>query len=91
MVNHADFEFETNTLSAFKLESDISNYCRVGDPIRSNLGKSLSPTFQGRVNIYADDGRVECNVTFTPTESSKYLVNVTGVNVTGKRGKPYIP
>ena len=90
-ANCADFDFEMDSLNSLEIESHICNHCRIGEPIRSNLSMSILPSFKDRVDIYADDGRVECTVTVTLTQSEAYLVSVTSVHVTGKRGKPYRP
>ena len=89
MANFRDFEFETTTLSSTSLESNICDFCRIGEPRGSGLGWSVSPSFFGRINISAEDGRVECNVSVTPIDSSNYNVKVTKVTVTGTRKKPY--
>lgn len=89
MSNFNDFEFETSNISYMSLESAICNFCRIGEPDSSNLSPSISPTFIGRVRIYAQNGRVECNINITPVKPSGYNVKVTGVTVTGTRQKPY--
>jgi len=88
MSNFDDFEIEMDKLSTFGLESRICNVCGIGEPTRSNLGLSISPTFIGRVHIYAEYGSVECNLSIIPVES-KFSIKVDGVSVTGTRKKPY--
>lgn len=90
-ANCADFDFEMDRLNSLRIESRICNHCRIGKPIKSNLSTSILLPFRGRVEIYADNGRAECTVSVDLTRSETYLVSVTGVHVTGKRGKPYRP
>jgi len=78
-----DFEYTTDILADFELETEIMTFCGAASVNSSNI-QSLSDGHVSRATIHLSNGTVECRAEPFKTDSG-YTVKVTNIVFTRSR------